>query len=118
MDFRYPFKEHEIAIITSGDKDRYKKDVDPRNSPLRSGILIPYEVQPIDGNTPSGLEWYDSACGGETSGARTPILFSSPITTKRMRTDPALECRLCRNQGCFMICGSTSMEVAMSAVKC
>ena len=26
-DFRYPFKEHEIAIITSGDKDRYNMDV-------------------------------------------------------------------------------------------
>ena len=32
--------------------------------------------------------------------------------------DPALDCRFCRKPGCFMICGSASMEVAMSAVKC
>ena len=72
MDFRYPFKEHEIAIITSGDEDCYNKEVDPRNLPLRPGILIPREVQLIEGNTPSGLEWYDPARGVETSGARTP----------------------------------------------
>ena len=28
VDLQYPFKEHEIAIITSGDEDRYNKDVD------------------------------------------------------------------------------------------
>ena len=71
VDFRYPFKEHEIAIITSGDEDRYNKDVNPRNLPLRPGILIPREVQPIDGNTPSGLEWYNSARGVKTSGGLT-----------------------------------------------
>ena len=41
VDFRYPFKVKEIAIITSGDEDCYNKDVDPRNSSLRLGILIP-----------------------------------------------------------------------------
>ena len=53
VDFRYPFKVEEIAIITSGDKDRNNKDVDPRNSPLRPGILIPKELQLTEGNTPS-----------------------------------------------------------------
>ena len=57
VDLRYPFNEQEIAIISSGDEDRYNKDVNPRNSPLRPGILITSKVQPIDGNTPSGLEW-------------------------------------------------------------
>ena len=118
VDFRYPFKEHEIAIITVEDEDRYNKDVDPRNSPLRPSILIPREVHPIDGSTPSDLEWYESARGGKIPGARTPISFSSPITTKRMKTDPVLDCRFCRKPGCFMICRSASMEVAMSAVKC
>ena len=69
VDLWYPFKEHEIAIITSVDKDRYNRDVNPRNSPLRPGILIPRKVQLIDSNTTSGLEWYDQACGVETSGA-------------------------------------------------
>ena len=44
--------------------------------------------------------------------------FPSPITTKRMKTDPALDCRFCRKPGGFMICGSALMEVAMSAAKC
>ena len=67
MDFRYPFtfKEQEITIISSGDGDCYNKDVDPRNSPLRPGILIPRELQLTDGNTPSGLEWYVPARGVE-----------------------------------------------------
>ena len=99
VDFRYPFKEHEIAIITSGDEDCYNKDVDPRNSLLRPGILIPRKVQPIDGNTRSGLELYNSARRAETSGAGTPNPFSFPITTKKMRKDPALDCRFCRKPG-------------------
>ena len=33
-NLRYPFKVEEIAVITSGDKDRYNKDVDPRTLPL------------------------------------------------------------------------------------
>ena len=53
----------------------------------------------------------------QISGARTTIPFSAPITTKRMRTDPAVDCKFCRKPGCFMICGSALMEVAMSAVK-
>ena len=118
MDFRYPFKVEEIAIITCGDEDRYNKNVDPRNSPLRPGILIPQDLQSTDGNTPSGLEWYVPARAAEASEAGPPMLFPSPITTKRMKTDPALECRFCRKPGCFMICGSASMKVLLSAAKC
>ena len=115
VDLRFRFQEGEIAVITSGEEDRYNKDVDPRNLPLRPGILLPREYQPVDSNIPSGLEWYTPVREPSTRGAGSPLLFALPITTKRMKTDPALVCRLCRKEGCYMVCGSTLMEVALSA---
>ena len=67
----------------------------------------------MDGNTPSGLEWYTPA-----REAGPPVPFASLIKTKRMKTDPALDWRLCRKDGCYMVCGSASMEVALSAARC
>ena len=118
VDLRYPFKVEEIAIITSGDEDRYNKDVDPRNLPLRPGILIPRDHLPVDGNTPSGPKWYTPACDARSRKAGPPVPFASPMTTKRMKTDPALDCKLCSKDGCYMACGSESMEVALSAARC
>ena len=40
VDFRYPLHLGELAIITSGDEDKYKDEFDPRILPLRPGILI------------------------------------------------------------------------------
>ena len=74
VEFRYPFKEEEIEIITSGDEDCYNKDIDPRNLPLRPGILIPQELQLTDGKTPSGLGWYVPARRVEASEAGHPCL--------------------------------------------
>ena len=118
VDLRYPFKVEEMAIITSGDEDRYDKDVDPRNLPLRPGILIPRDHQPVDGNTPSGLEWYVPARDARSREAGPSVPFASPMTTKRMKIDPALDCRFCRKDCCYIICGSASMEVASSAATC
>ena len=118
LNLRYPFQEGEIAVITSGDEDRNNKDVDPRNLPLQPGILLPREHQPVDSNTPSGLEWYTPVCDHRARKAGPPLPFASPMTTKGMKTHPALDCRLCPKEGCYMVCGSASMEVALSAVRC
>ena len=72
VHLRYPFQEGEIAVITSGDEDMYNKYVDPRNLPLRPGILLPREYQPVDSNTPSGLEWYTAVREPSTRGAGSP----------------------------------------------
>ena len=40
VDFRYPFHLGELAIIPSGDEDKYNDEVNPRTPPLRPGILI------------------------------------------------------------------------------
>ena len=58
IDFRYPFCLEELAVIASGDEDKYNNEVDPRTLPLQPGILIPREQHPVDSNAPSGLEWY------------------------------------------------------------
>ena len=34
VNFRYPFQQEELAIIASGDEDKYKDKVDPRSLPL------------------------------------------------------------------------------------
>ena len=44
--------------------------------------------------------------------------FTSGMSTKRLKTDPALECRLCRKDGSYMVCGNAAMEVALSATRC
>ena len=54
--FRYPFCLEELAVIASGDEDKYNKEVDPRTLPLRPGILIPREQHLVDTNAPSGLD--------------------------------------------------------------
>ena len=118
IDLRYLFQEGEIAVITSGDEDRYNKDVDPRNLLLRPGILLPREYQPVDSNTPSGLEWYTPVHNPSARKGGPPLPFASPITTKRMKTDPALDCGLCCQEGCYMFCGSALMGVAFSAARC
>ena len=100
VDLCYPFQEEEIAVIASRDEDKCNTDVDPRNLPLRPGIMLPRDHQSVDIDTLSGLEWYTPAWEPNTHGAGSPLPFASPITTKRLKTDPALDCRLCRKEGC------------------
>ena len=85
VDLHYPFHEEEIAVIASRDKDKYNADVDPRNLPLRPGILLPREYQPVDIDTPSGLEWYTPTCESNNRGSVSPLPFTSPMTTERLK---------------------------------
>ena len=85
---------------------------------MRPDILLPWDNQPVESNTPSGLEWYNPARDTRSRKAGPPLPFASPITTKRMKTDTALDCRLGRKDGCYMVCGSPSMEVALSGARC
>ena len=43
-----------VEVIASGNEDHYNHEVAPRDLPLRPGILILREPQPIDTDTPSG----------------------------------------------------------------
>ena len=56
VDLRYPFSKEELAVIASRDEDKYNTEFNPRNLPLRPGILLPHEHLPVDIDTPSGLE--------------------------------------------------------------
>ena len=41
VDLCYPFHEEELSVIASKDEDKFNTEVDPRNLPLRPGILLP-----------------------------------------------------------------------------
>ena len=115
VNLRYPFLEDELAVITSRNEDKYNSEVNPRNLPLQPGILLPREHLPVDTNTPSGLEWYTPACDPSSRITGSPLPLAPSQRSKRLKTDPSLDCRLCQKEGCFMICGNA---VVLSATKC
>ena len=116
VDFRYPFHLGEWAIIASGGKDKYNDEVDPRTLPLRSGILILRKQYPVDTNTQSGLESYTRQDSGIHT-RRFPLPLAPRQRGKRLKTDPSLDCRLCQEEGCSMLCGCVAMEVVLSIAK-
>ena len=104
IDFRYLFR-------ASGYEDN--DEMDPRSLPLRPGILILWEPQPIDADTPSGLDQYIPPTPGTSRSHQLPLPLAPRHYGKRLRTDPSLDYQLClelcQEEGCFMLCGNAAM---------
>ena len=97
----------------SGDEDRYNNKVRPRTLPLRYGICILREPLPNDLDGAAGLNWYNPP-PTPSAGQRVPLPTPPKPEGKMCKTSPTLDCQLCRNPGCTMVCGNAAMEAIMS----
>ena len=114
MEYRYPFSPSQLLVIFARDEDRYNQEVRPRNLPLKDGICILREPPVNDPDGAAGLNWYSPPIATR-SDWRVPWPASPKPEAKMSKTRSSLDCQLCGNSGCTMVCGNACME-AITAI--
>ena len=117
VEYRYPFSQSHLRVIASRNEDRYNSEVRPRALPLRDGICILRESLLNDPEGALGLNWYIPTPAPSADHQKTPLPAPPKPEAKRCRTSPTLDCQICWNPGCTMVCGSAAMEAITSIAK-
>ena len=109
VDYRYPFTSAQLLVISARDEDKYNEEVRPRTLPLMDGICILREPPVNDPDGAAGLNWYSPPIATR-SDWRVPWPASPKPEAKMCKTRSSLDCQLCGNPGCTMVCGNACME--------
>ena len=114
VEYRYPFTQQQLLVIFTRDEDRYNQEVRPRSLPLKDGICILREPPGNDPDGAAGLNWYSPPIATR-SDWRVPWPAPPKPEAKMSKTRSSLDCQLCGNPGCTMVCGTACIE-AITAI--
>ena len=110
VEYRYPFTQQQLLVIFTRDEDRYNQEVRPRSLPLKDGICILREPPGNDPDGAAGLNWYSPPIATR-SDWRVPWPAPPKPEAKMSKPRSSLDCQLCGNPGCTMVCGTACIEV-------